>query len=232
LCERYAQERLIESVLVSLTNSQSHDVCASRALRRRDLFVGLGAMGLGLTLGACQSTPVQAPTWADIVRRGTLMTSGQEVDRLKRIAARITPPTGSGVALQVGISPEAKPVGYAVLGNGLVISQGLMTLIENDGQLGALIAHRLTCLKPDVTLALATAMATPLNSAPKPAAYATLVFEADIAAIKALAKAGYDPRDGLVIWQRIGTLDPTDIAPLAARFERMAGTLRDMGYQV
>jgi hypothetical protein len=223
---------LIESVFVNLPPTHSHDVRASPALARRDLFKGIGVIALGLTMGACQSTLVQAPTWADSVKRGNLLTSGQNVDRLKRIAARLMPASSGGSALQVGISPEARPVGYGVLGNGLVMSQGLMTLIENDGQLAALIVHRLTCLTPDVTLALATAMAAPLNSAPKPETYATLVAQADIAAIKALAKAGYDPRDGLVIWQRIGTLDPDDVAPLTARFGRMASALRDMGYQV
>jgi hypothetical protein len=203
-------------------------------LQRRDvLLAGLG-FGLSVGLCACANQPVQQNVKAS---RGTMPSA--EIDmgsaaavRATRIARRVLTSPNPNVAWSVGIKQGAQLFAAAVAEDSIILSQSLFDLCENDGQIAAILAHRVACYTPDATPALKTKLLAPLNSGPFAAPISTMYAQADVSAIRALAKAGYDPRDGRAIWQRIGLASNSVDPSHELRLNSMTQELHKLGYQV
>jgi hypothetical protein len=180
------------------------------------------AWGLTAIVAGCAQAPdrLRLPYWREIVARGDLIQSGPEYERIKRIGQLVLRPLENGPAWQFGIDPSLSPISLAAIGNGLVVSKGALQLCENDGQVAAILALRAE------TLRLTNQRRSSNSAKADPDALDAIV-------IRQLARAGYDPRDALVIAQRlvVGAQDG-EAQVQSLRITTMNAELRKMGYQV
>jgi hypothetical protein len=187
--------------------------------RRALLAIGLTALVTG-----CAQTPyrLKLPTWQDLVARGELIQTGPEYERIKRIGQLVVRPPNNGPAWQFGFDPSDSQFSEVADGNGLVLSKGVLQLCENDGQVAAILALRAETQRSMAQDAQLKAYV--VQPEPEPI---------DVMVMRQLARAGYDPRDALVIAQRMATVqEENETASQRHRFETMKAELRQMGYQV
>jgi hypothetical protein len=181
-------------------------------------------LGLGALVASCVQAPYRQrlPTWRQIVARGDLIQTGQDYERIKRIGQLVLRPPERGPAWQYGLDPSDSQFSVAADGNGIVISKGMLRLCENDGQVAAIIALRAETLRAaaqDVAL-----KGSNVQPEPEPI---------DIIVIRQLAKAGYDPRDALVIAERLANgLQGNAAESHGLRVMAMKAELRRLGYQI
>jgi hypothetical protein len=131
-------------------------------------------------------------------------------------------PPERGPAWQFGLDPSDSQFLVAADGNGIVISKGVLRLCENDGQVAAIIALRAEALRAatqDVALKGARVQPEPEPS--------------DVIVMRQLARAGYDPRDALVIAERLAIgLQGNAAESHGLRTATMKAELRRLGYQI
>jgi hypothetical protein len=197
------------------------------------LCVGTGASGCTIPL-----TSNADLSWSSLLKRDDFSTSGPAYDRVKRVGERVLVDNYDGAhTWQFGIMTSPDLIAYAVTGNILVVSQGVLDLCENDGQLAALLAHRAIALGILKSNARYAEVTLPLNDRRSSAAVDKFYSDADISAITNLALAGYDPRDGLIVWQHIfgfrgSMMSIASDSPSERRLAIMAKALRVLGYQI
>jgi predicted Zn-dependent protease len=119
---------------------------------------------------------------------------------------------------QFRLVDDDNPKASADKGGIVMVTTGLLALCENDGQLAASLLRAVLLANP--TLLSAVKMS------------AVPAFNADETIIYALAKAGYDPRDGLEIWARVEQTRAAGDLPFSARQSAIKAQLRKMGYQI
>jgi hypothetical protein len=187
------------------------------ACRRSFVF-----FGMVLALSGCTNMPAtddSFPDWRTMKRRGGLMFSGPAFDRVKRVGrAVLTKPT-DGPTWEVGVIEGSSTLVKAFQGNGLLVSTTMIERCENDGQLAAQMVWATYFKMPHGPSSL------PNTLVPD----AAVVRTADLATLQALAKAGYDPRDALILVQ---SQTPDGNEPSEARLRDMKVSLRKLGYQV
>ncbi len=123
------------------------------------------------------------------------------------------------VQFEINTSPGFK--GVLATNTMVLVSQNAIELCENDGQLAAILGYYM--------LALPTRGAgSPLT---KTAPQATERAAAS-GIIRALARVGYDPRDGLAIWQKMQQNRSDTRVATDMLLEIMGSELRMMGYVV
>jgi hypothetical protein len=187
--------------------------------RRAVLALAMTALVLGCV--EARTLP-RMPTWRDLNARGTIIQSGPDYERIKRIGLSVLSPPVRGPVWQFGIDPSNSPTSMAAEGNGLVLSKGMLQRCENDGQVAAILALRAETVRAatqDVAL-----KGSRVHQEPEPI---------DIIAIRQLAKAGYDPRDALVIAERLANgLQGNEAESHGLRVIAMKVELRRLGYQI
>jgi hypothetical protein len=176
-----------------------------------------------LVLGCVEARPLpRMPTWRDLNARGTIIQSGPDYERIKRIGLSVLSPPVRGPAWQFGIDPSNSPTSMAAEGNGLVLSKGMLQRCENDGQVAAILALRAEALRvaaQDVAL-----KGSHVQPEPEPI---------DVIVMRQLARAGYDPRDALVIAERLANgLQGNAAESHGLRVIAMKVELRRLGYQI
>jgi hypothetical protein len=182
------------------------------------------ALGLGALVASCVQAPYRPhlPTWRQMVARGDLVQTGQDYERIKRIGQLVLRPPERGAAWQFGLDPSDRQFSVAADGNGLVLSKGMLQLCENDGQVAAILALRAEALRAvarDVAL-----KGSHVQPEPEPS---------DVIVMRQLARAGYDPRDALVIAERLAIgLQGNAAESHGLRTATMKAELRRLGYQV
>jgi hypothetical protein len=197
-------------------HSYGHDITPPRR--------ALLALGLGAVLASCVQAPSRPrlPTWRQIVARGDLIQTGADYERIKRIGQLVLRQPERGPAWQYRLDPSDSQFSTAAAGNGIVVSKGVLKLCENDGQVAAILVLRAETLK----LSTHSRAFTSPKTAPE-------AEDIDAIVIRQLARAGYDPRDALVIAQRtpIGT-EVEDVGAQSLRLASMMTALRKLGYQI
>lgn len=182
------------------------------------------ALGLATALAGCvgNSMPTMRQSGlGDVANGGEILRSGPDYDRIKKVGETILRPNASGDKWQFGIAPINSFGASISAENVIVLTKGLLSLCENDGQVGAILA--LTAIK--LPLAGAT-VGVALLKGPPPA------IDSDVATIRALAEAGYDPRDALQIARNVARSSVEAVALQAPRWTIMENELRRLGYQV
>jgi hypothetical protein len=192
----------------------------TKMLSRRAAF-GLGCAAF---LAGCAQfpDPTTSPKWRDFVSSRNILVSGQDLERIQRIGRRVLSPPSGGPQWQFGIDPSQSVISLAVPDNGLVLSKGLLDLCENDGQVAAILVLRAETMRSSSLYLAATGC--------------TVLVEPDtidVTVLRRLAHAGYDPRDALVITERLAIgLQGLEAEEQAARVSAMKAHLRTMGYQI
>lgn len=186
---------------------------------------GFLTLGLATVLASCAPnilSKVDLPTWNNVRTGKDVLFSGPDYERVRKVGDRILTKPIRGPDWQYGVSQNQSISSLAFFGNGITISKGLLTLCENDGQVGAILFQ-----------ASSRPMARELTMASwQQLQDASSAIDADVATIRTLARAGYDPRDALVIEQRITRLEGDMPETQAPRWIAMARELRKLGYQV
>jgi hypothetical protein len=181
------------------------------------------ALGLGALVASCVQAPnrLGLPTWRQMVARGDLIQTGQDYERIQRIGQLVLMPPVRGPAWQYGIDPRDSQFSVATEGNGIVVSKGMLQLCENDGQVAAILLLRAETLRARVQDALLKGSRVQPEAEP-----------IDVIVINRLARAGYDPRDALVIAQRmpIGS-ENENVGAQSVRIALLITALQKMGYQ-
>jgi hypothetical protein len=221
--------------VTSLVDAQCHPLTPA-SMYRRKLLLGLGAISLSGVAVSCVTDPGNGAvlTQNGVLKAATSQAGLHALERLKRAGQRLPVPLPRSptLAWEYGILLDDLPVAAIITGTGFLVSTGLILLCENDGQIAAVLAQRVAFVELVSRAAVAVNLAEPLNIPPASVVLAQANSDADIAAIGVMARAGFEPRDALQIWQRIGRIGGDSALPLAARLDAMAGALRKMGYQV
>jgi hypothetical protein len=190
------------------------------ATKRNFLILSLATLAAGCAQPLVPE--VQLPDWDMIKRNYEASFSGPDFDRVRRVAQKVLPAPVSGGPWQFGIVNDANGPILAFRGNGLVVATSELKLCENDGQLGALLVWVVHFPLP--SLRTTDERKLRLDIGP--------IIEADISSIRALTKAGYDPRDALVIAKRVPVTFESEPQLNMPRWVAMEQELRALGYQV
>jgi hypothetical protein len=197
-------------------------------LSRRQVTSAMGLSLVSALLGACATGSTTAPDGSNTAPLNRVSAIG------KRLAETgfLTPSTWRFGVLNLPSFVACQPEK-----NTIIVSEGIVALAENDGQIAAILAHTLVRARaalndPAKQKTLREAILLDLSHAPTTLGVASADSGADSEAIQALARAGYDPRDARVIWQRIGRVGGDGVIPHATRLAAMAAELRKLGYQV
>jgi hypothetical protein len=212
----------------------SRSARTGHSLFRRDVLLGLGAFCLGSLGASCAS---QQQTGSDVRNNDVAMSasSGEEVQalrRLERAGVRLFGSQQDDVKWEYGIVSGPSLIAMFTAENSFMASLPLLQLCENDGQIAALLVFRDPSIRFSSQGVSAQDTLPPLNAAPTRPGTAELITKTDVNAIRALARAGYDPRDAMVLWQRIGRVGGDGVLPHATRLAAMAAELHKLGYQV
>jgi hypothetical protein len=195
-----------------------------KALNRRDLaFALLGAAGLWQLAGCATFAPPLSSVISEQVQRVGLRLVEQGFAERENA--------------QFGMVSNQEPIAFVSVSKTILVSSGALALCQNDGQVAAILAHVIARQKAvhqtvsagGSSFANGTRM---LSKAPLSRAEADLMRQADDIAIISLARAGYDPRDGLDIWIRIGRTGGDGALALGDRMSAIAAQLNKMGYQI
>jgi hypothetical protein len=191
--------------------------------RREFLSLGLAAAMAGCAQPLVSQVPtVQLPDWEMIKRNHETSFSGPSFERLARVGGRVlATPTKDG-PWQYGVVKDDFPLVLAFRGNGLIVSTQVFELCENDGQLGALLAWVVMFPLPSLRTTGERSMRFNKDA----------ILQADVAAMRAMAKAGYDPRDALEISRRVPIFFEEQTESELPRWPAMENELRRLGYQV
>lgn len=189
---------------------------------------GFLTCGLAACMAGCAQPlvpEVQQPNWDMIKRNWDSVFIGPDFDRLKRVGLKVlSAPTKDG-PWQFGVVKSEETVVLAFVGNGLIVSTQVLKLCENDGQLAALVAWVVNFPLPSTRISGPRNLTFDVSNA-------TVIIKADIATLRTLALAGYDPRDALGIARRVPVSDDVQLDLDAQRFSAMESELRKLGYQV
>ena len=181
-------------------------VRAKSALSRRGFATALGGGALVAVLGGGEPM-AQTPPNAQLERVNRV---GQLVSQrgLRRIRA-----------MRFAISHGQTFRAVSVLNSTTSIPQSAIDLCENDGQLAGILAYLLHGLP--IQPAKAMLSRTSIDARQR-------IAGAGI--IRALARVGYDPRDGLVIWQKMQQSGGSGTMPIDTLMVAMSSELHTMGY--
>jgi hypothetical protein len=206
----------------------------SASLFRRELLFGLGACGL---IGLATSCASQQGTGSALKNSvvATPPSSASLVEAIKRVEKAgqiLIASTQSPVNWKFGAVSGLALIATFLADNGIMMSETLIERCENEGQIAAILAQRMALVMLPARSGVVHNFSQALDLAPTTLGLAEVTSQADSAAILALARAGYDPRDALVIWQRIGRTNGDGTLPHATRLAAMGSDLRKMGYQI
>ncbi len=197
---------------------RSNQYCTAH--RRAFLTLGFAAVAAGCAQPLVPE--VQLPDWEMIKRNHETSYSGPNFERLVRVGAKVlSAPTKDG-PWQYAVVKDDFPLVLAFRGNGLIASAQVFDQCENDGQLGALLAWVVMFPLPSLRATGERSMRFNKDA----------ILQADVASIRALAKAGYDPRDALEIARRVPIFFEEQVEAELPRWPAMENELRRLGYQV
>lgn len=198
--------------------------------RRRFLTLGLAAAAAScaqhlapdVQVPAVRSPEVHLPDWNMIKRNYETSFIGPSVERLRRVGQKVLSAPLQDGPWQFGVVKGDYELVLAFRGNGLIVSNHVLDLCENDGQLGALLAWVVMFPLPSNRFNGLSGFSRDFDG----------IVKADVATLSVLAKAGYDPRDALVIARRVPITDHVLPEFDARRWLRMENELRGLGYQI
>ena len=172
-----------------------------------------------------QATQMGLEAYKEILQQSKLSTDEELVERVRRVGQRIAAVSGRpDLPWEFNVIQDDTPNAFALPGGKVGVNTGLFKVAENDAQLAAVIAHEIghaiarhSAERVSQQMAVELGLAglgmtgTGAQYAEFAGAAATLGVvlpfsrtqeaEADHIGVIMMAKAGYDPRAALALWQ-------------------------------
>ena len=131
--------------------------------------------------GPAASGPQGVPGWTTL-RRGTVYADAGLARYLDRVGRRLVAAAGAGGRWRFVVTDEADPNAFALPGQRVLVTRGMLALAGDEAEMAAVLAHEVA------HVVLGHASGRP------PANRVASEAEADRLALRFLAAAGYDPR--------------------------------------
>jgi hypothetical protein len=189
------------------------------ASRRFFLIFGAAA------LSSCTQLPVSSldfPNWRSVKRSGGAILSGPIVERVRRVGQTILVPPSDGRPWEFGVIVRDIELAATFEGNGIVISTAMVDACETDGELAAQVFWAANFRRLNERPNYTTDFSTNDNS----------MTSADAVTLRALAKAGYDPRDVMTLALRQLSAGTGGVVQNDSRLNNIKLELNKLGYQV